>query len=157
MVAKRRSQTKKEEAVAARKGFARKGLKLSNIAPEGAKRRVSPPDRLAVPPQIKKDRHGNKVFLPGSSAEASVREKVSGQSLKDIAKFNKRTNGRTGPGTGKTLHHHADLDSRTGRSTMSVVPTNVHANLPHIGSSAQKRSRDHGGDPDKQVKYGTTW
>jgi hypothetical protein len=157
MVAKLRSQTKKEKTVATRKGFDRKGLDLSNIAPEGAKRRVSPPDRLDAPPQIKKDRHGNKVFLPGSSAETSVREKVSGDSMKDIAKYNKRTNGRTGHGTGKTLHHHGDFDSRTGQSTMSVVPTNVHANLPHIGSSAQKRSRDHGGDPDKQAKYGTTW
>jgi hypothetical protein len=157
MVAKRRSQTREEETVAANNGFARKELNLSNIAPDGAKRRVSPPDRLGAPPQIKKDRHGNKVFLPGSSAETSVREKVSGDSMKDIAKYNKRTNGRTGHGTGKTLHHHGDLDSRTGESTMSVVPTEVHKGLPHIGSSAQKRSRDHGGDPDKQVKYGTTW
>jgi hypothetical protein len=148
---KTRSQQRKRAAAAEKHG-----LDIKNEVTEGSKRRVSPPDRLAAPPQIKKDRHGNQVFLPGSAAQASARIKVSGDSNKDIAEFNKRTGGQAGPGSGKTLHHHADLDPRTGESTASVVPTHIHSHLPHIGSSAQQRSRLHGGDPDKQAKYGTT-
>jgi hypothetical protein len=141
-----RSEKKKQEEAAKKHK-----LDASNILPSGSKRKSQPPDYLAHPPKIQKDRHGNKILLPGSAAITSIRMKVSGDSLKDIKKLEKET-GRGGSQSDEVWHHQSDYDSKTKSSTVTLMPKAAHASS-HVGSSAFKRADMHD-DPDKKAKYG---
>ena len=136
------TQTRSQRAITNER-LNRQGLDVSNILP--GKRRTQQPNRFGAAPSTYRDRHGKTHFNPGSSEVVSVRMKLSGNSMSDIHKL-RRTTGLGLRGSGMTWHHMSDLNPETGIGTVTLVPSNIHGHLRHMGGSAQKRSLD---DPDK--------
>jgi hypothetical protein len=129
---------------------ASQGLDFSNVI-EG-NRATREPDRLGSAPHNYQDRHGNTHFNPGSSVLASIRMRLSGNSLTDIAHL-VATTGRGGHGSNEVWHHMSDYDPTTGEGTVVLMPSAIHAAHHHIGGSALARATMHD-DPDRMARYG---